>query len=143
MQTNTYSNTNRNLSYLLIGGGIGATLALLFAPKSGSELREDISIAATNGLDKTRKTVNTLRENANTYYETAKDKANDYYETAKDKANEVYKTVSNKAEEVADDVKALPEKAEEIISEKVDQINSAVEAGEKEFKRKTKSASIY
>ena len=32
-----------NLSYLLIGGGIGAGLALLFAPKAGSELRGDIS----------------------------------------------------------------------------------------------------
>jgi len=31
------------LIYLLIGGGIGAILALLFAPKSGKELRSDIA----------------------------------------------------------------------------------------------------
>ena len=29
------------LTYLLVGGGIGAVLALLFAPKSGQELRGD------------------------------------------------------------------------------------------------------
>jgi gas vesicle protein len=31
------------ITYLLIGAGIGASLALLFAPKSGRELRDDIA----------------------------------------------------------------------------------------------------
>jgi gas vesicle protein len=31
------------ITYLLIGAGIGASLALLFAPKSGRELRGDIA----------------------------------------------------------------------------------------------------
>jgi len=35
--------TADRLTYLLIGAGIGATLALLFAPKSGRELRRDIA----------------------------------------------------------------------------------------------------
>ena len=34
------SNVTTKLTYLLIGGGIGAVIALLFAPKSGQELRE-------------------------------------------------------------------------------------------------------
>ena len=34
-------NISTRLTYLLIGGGIGAILALLFAPKSGHELRGD------------------------------------------------------------------------------------------------------
>ena len=32
------SDISTRLTYLLIGGGIGALLALLFAPKPGSEL---------------------------------------------------------------------------------------------------------
>ena len=38
------------LTYFLIGAGIGAALALLFAPKSGREFRSDIA-------EMTRKTV--------------------------------------------------------------------------------------
>ena len=121
---NMQSNMSKNLSYLLIGGGIGATLALLFAPKSGSEMREDISIAATNRMEKTKETVGKLRENANTYYE-----------TAKDKATTLYNTVAHKAEDVVNEVKALPDTAESLISNKIEQIDSAVEEGKKEYKR--------
>src|SRR5437868_15542777 len=39
------------LTFLLIGAGIGATLALLFAPKSGRELRTDIADLSRKGLD--------------------------------------------------------------------------------------------
>lgn len=37
------SNAADRITYLLIGAGIGASLALLFAPKTGKELREDIA----------------------------------------------------------------------------------------------------
>ncbi|HYL97503.1 MAG TPA: YtxH domain-containing protein, partial [Blastocatellia bacterium] len=37
--------------FLLIGAGIGAALALLFAPKSGREFRGDIADAGKQGLD--------------------------------------------------------------------------------------------
>ena len=37
------SSVSTKLTYLIIGGGIGAVIALLFAPKSGKELREDIA----------------------------------------------------------------------------------------------------
>lgn len=34
------------ITYLLIGAGIGASLALLFAPKSGREFRDEIAEAS-------------------------------------------------------------------------------------------------
>ena len=37
------SNAADRITYLLIGAGIGASLALLFAPKTGKELRDDIA----------------------------------------------------------------------------------------------------
>lgn len=129
----TYKNSNaaKNLSYLLIGGGIGATLALLFAPKSGSELREDISNVATDKLEKTRETVGQLRENVG-----------NYYENVKEKAGNIYNATTEKAGHLADTVKKLPEKAEDLIHEKIEQIDEAVEAGQKTYqKNKQKSAS--
>ena len=44
------------LTYLLIGGGIGAALALLFAPKSGHELRGDIADVTRKGIEKSKET---------------------------------------------------------------------------------------
>ncbi|MBA2495432.1 MAG: YtxH domain-containing protein, partial [Acidobacteria bacterium] len=46
------ANAITKLTYLLIGGGIGATLALLFAPKSGQELRGDIADVTRKGIEK-------------------------------------------------------------------------------------------
>lgn len=135
------TNSNlKNLSYLLIGGGIGATIALLFAPKSGSEMREDISYAANNGLQKTKETVGKLRENATNYYESARDNAANYYEVAKDKANTLYNSAANKAEDTVEQVKELPETAQSYVENKIDQIDSAVETREKEFKKKVNNA---
>ena len=42
------------LTYLLIGGCIGAVLALLLAPKSGQELRESIADATRKGIERVR-----------------------------------------------------------------------------------------
>jgi len=120
MMEHSKSNATRNLSYFLIGGGIGATLALLFAPKAGSELRGDISKATSNGFDKTRETVNQFRESAGNYYENVKNKANDLYNTTADKISQV-----------ADSVKTLPEQTEDLIIEKVEQFDEVVEAGQK------------
>ena len=42
------------LTYFLVGAGIGAVMALLFAPKSGEELRSDIADATRKGIDKSK-----------------------------------------------------------------------------------------
>ena len=56
------------LSYLLIGGGIGALLALLFAPKSGLELRGDIADVTRKGIEKSKETASLVGERAGDYY---------------------------------------------------------------------------
>lgn len=48
------SSVSTKLTYLLIGGGIGAIIALLFAPKSGQELREDIADATRKASKRPR-----------------------------------------------------------------------------------------
>ncbi|MGB8510002.1 MAG: YtxH domain-containing protein, partial [Pyrinomonadaceae bacterium] len=44
------------LTYFVIGGTVGAIMALLFAPKSGRELREDLADATRKGVDGARET---------------------------------------------------------------------------------------
>jgi gas vesicle protein len=73
------SGTSDKLTYLLVGSGVGALLALLFAPKSGTELRTDIADAARKGVDKGRETGTQLRQRSGEYINTAKQKAGDIY----------------------------------------------------------------
>jgi gas vesicle protein len=65
------------LVYFLVGAGIGAITALLFAPKTGSELRSDIADATRKGLDKARDTGRDIGERASEYYQTGVERASD------------------------------------------------------------------
>jgi gas vesicle protein len=76
------------LTYLLIGGGIGAVIALLFAPKSGTELRGDIADATRKGIEKGKETASHLQERAGEYYEVGRERATEYIHTAQEKAGE-------------------------------------------------------
>ena len=112
------------LTYLIIGGGIGAILALLFAPKSGVELREDIADVTRKGLEKGREAAGQIG-----------DYAGEYYEVAKDKTGELYQSAQEKAE-------ALAARAREAASRTANPFTAAVEAGKKAYydeKRKTDS----
>ncbi|MBX3245380.1 MAG: YtxH domain-containing protein [Acidobacteria bacterium] len=82
------ANATTKLTYLLIGGGIGAVIALLFAPKSGVELRSDIADATRKGIEKGRETATQLQEAAGEYYEVSRERASELYHTAQEKAEE-------------------------------------------------------
>jgi gas vesicle protein len=69
------SSMGSNLSFLLIGGGIGAALALLFAPKAGSELRADVATAAQKGYDGTLDMAQKMMDQSRDLYTNLKDKA--------------------------------------------------------------------
>ena len=81
-------NISARLTYLLIGGGIGAILALLFAPKSGQELRGDIAEATRKGIDRSREAAQQLGDRAGEYYETTRERAAELYSTASEKVGE-------------------------------------------------------
>ena len=70
-------NNGDKLIYFLIGAGIGAITAMLFAPKSGSELRSDIADATRKGLDYARDTGRDFGERAQEYYQTGVERASD------------------------------------------------------------------
>jgi len=115
------------LTYLIVGGGIGAILALLFAPKSGEELRGDIADATRKGIEKSKETAAQLQEKAGEYYEVSKEKAGELYETATEKAHE------------------LSEKAKTAAAATANPFSAAIEAGKDAYtaeKRKNESKSI-
>jgi gas vesicle protein len=83
------ADTGARLTYLLVGAGLGAVVALLFAPKSGHELRGDIADATRKGIDRTREAATQLGDRATDYYEGARDRATELYSAGRDKAGEV------------------------------------------------------
>lgn len=115
------------LTYLLIGGGIGAIVALLFAPKSGQELRGDIADATRKGLEKGKEAAGQLQEKAGEYYEVGREKATEFYQTAQEKAGEI------------------TEKAREAAARTGSPFTAAIEAGKEAYtaeKRKNEPKSI-
>src|SRR6478672_6895172 len=79
----TYTgNTGGNLLYLLAGCGIGATLGLLFAPKSGRELRSDISEVTRKGYDETLELAQELKDRSAELYGSIKVHADKVYDMA-------------------------------------------------------------
>lgn len=126
------------LSYLLIGGGIGAILALLFAPKSGLELRGDIADVTRKGIEKGKETASVVSERAGDYYEVTREKAGELYSTAQDKAGEIYTTAQEKVGEIG-------EKAKSAVSSASNPFSAALEAGKEAYtdeKRRTETKSI-
>ena len=121
------------LTYLLIGGGIGAILALLFAPKSGEELRGDIADATRRGIDRSREAAQQLGDRAGEYYQTGRERAGQYYEATRDRASELYSQAANKVGEAAST-------AREAAARQGNTVAAAIDAGKKAYieeKRKT------
>jgi len=94
---NSGDSISTRLTYLLIGGGIGAILALLFAPKSGQELRGDLADATRKGIDRSREAAQQLGDRAGEYYEATRERASELYSTASDKVGEVARTAREAA----------------------------------------------
>ena len=110
------------LTYLLIGGGIGAVIALLFAPKSGQELRGDIADATRKGIDRSREAAQQLS-----------DRAGEYYEATRERASELYTQAAGKVSEAA-------QTARDAASRQTGTLTAAIDAGKKAYqeeKRKT------
>ncbi|HEY7543382.1 MAG TPA: YtxH domain-containing protein [Blastocatellia bacterium] len=122
MAENEGSSSTEKLTYFLIGAGIGATLALLFAPKSGRELRGDIADYTRKGIDAAGEGARKFGERAGEIYDTSRERVSGAYSAARDR-------ISHGAEAVS-----------EAAARQKDQIVAAIEAGKqayREEKRRT------
>jgi gas vesicle protein len=112
------------LKYLFIGGGIGAILGLLFAPKAGQELRGDIADASRKGIDRSREAAQQLG-----------DRAGEYYEATRERASELYTQAAGKVSEVA-------ETAREAASRQTGTVAAAIEAGRKAYQEERRKTEL-
>jgi gas vesicle protein len=61
----------------ILGAGVGAAVALLFAPKSGEDLRGDITNGVNEGISQVRSKSRELKQRAQTVVDIAKDHVQD------------------------------------------------------------------
>ena len=86
------------LSFLL-GGVIGSAIALLYAPKSGKNLRNDIS-------RKTNKLIDEGKKKTSETWHDAKEKAGNTIESANDFFNKSIEKITRKTDNVKDALKS-------------------------------------
>jgi gas vesicle protein len=80
------SDAGARIAYFAIGATVGAVVALLFAPKSGRELREDLADATRKGVDRARETGSQISSRAGEYYGTASSRVGELASSARDAA---------------------------------------------------------
>ncbi len=137
-------NTKDFLIGSLIGGIVGASAALLLAPKSGKELRHDINETAQVAKEKTTQFTNTAYEKSNEFAAIAKDKSSNFAKVVSEQSSNVLEKVRKSrqnaeqgneiaVEEIAADV------AEEI--QEVEEVDTNINAEVKEIAEAQKETS--
>ena len=99
------SKSGENFLYFLIGSFVGASVALLMAPKSGRETRDIIAGKAREGAD---------------YLSTKSREVADRVETTK-------RTLQNQATELVD-------RSVDVLSRQKEQLSAAIEAGKSAYR---------
>jgi gas vesicle protein len=92
-----YSNNQNNSMNLagtfLVGAAVGGILGVLFAPKKGSETRQQIADSGNN-----------LASSMRNQYDNIVDTVSEEFESAKSKANDVLEYAVTKAEKAKDSI---------------------------------------
>ena len=114
--------------YLLLGGGIGAVLALLFAPKTGKDMRGEIGSAAQKGWDKTGEYAAHIGDKAQTIYQDTKNKAGEFYDAAKQKFDSATASIM---ETVGEDATALELEGEQVLSSVIEPVKTPFDSENK------------
>lgn len=119
---------------LFTGGALGAAMALLYAPKSGKELRKDIRDRSDEYLDEAEKYISQAREKAVDMINEGKKRSEKLIKDAKDRSDQlmkdaerVYKDAKGKA---SDSIKT----GKESLDQKKEQVRDAIKAGVDAYK---------
>lgn len=107
----------------LAGGAIGAALALLYAPKSGKELRADLRTKADD-----------LMADADTYVEAAKARAGEIVSEARRRSESLISDTKAKATSLIEDADKVLVDAKQKAGAEGSKIVGAVKAGIDAFK---------
>lgn len=92
MEKQPASNVKEFMIGLIAGGTIGGLTALLYAPKSGKELRKDIKRKSNETIDETKQQIKAAKKNLSRIMTDTRKKAEELVIDAKQKADSITKS---------------------------------------------------
>ncbi|NQW30395.1 MAG: YtxH domain-containing protein [Ignavibacteria bacterium] len=134
MNQNDGSTAKGFLLGAIVGGAVGAAVALLFAPKSGKDLRADISDRGEDFYDK-----------AQTYFKTPVVEGDDFINEGRLKAQRIVHSareqadsLMSNAEQVLRDARSRAQSIKETVQSGAAKVSDAARAGADAFKSEMK-----
>lgn len=118
----------------LVGGAIGAILALLYAPKSGRELRRDIKEKADGYIEDAEKYVSDAKEKAKNLINEGKKKSEKIIDEAKTKSEAILKDAEKLFKDVKQKTGDIVHGGKETIGSEGERIKGAFKAGVDAYK---------
>ena len=109
MSKNNKSATKDFLLGAIFGATVSALAALLFAPKSGKELRKDLGERTTRTLESTDDYLDLAWEKGSKVMHDMEDAASSYFNIAEDKMKSAFTKAEDQLDETADDLDDLVE----------------------------------
>lgn len=134
------SGTGSFIAGAIIGGVIGAATALFLAPKTGREMREDLTTQASQLKDKSIELSSTAKEKAVELSSTAKDKAAELSSTAKDKAAEYSSAAKDYTADFTDTAKEKTAAFTSAAKDKTSEFSHNIQEQSEQLVGKVKSA---
>lgn len=116
------NDNSSKLTFFLIGAGLGAVVALLFAPKPGHELRDDIAGATRRSIDYANDGAKAVGQRATNMYTTSREKASELYGASREKTSN------------------WVESGRGALTEQKDRVAAAIEAGKRAYQDKKAEA---
>ncbi len=117
---------------ILAGGITGGLIALLYAPKSGRELRSDIGRKKDELID-----------DAEEYLDIAKNKASDIIASGRKKADELISDAKKKADYISKGAENLYVHGKDVVVDEAAKIKDAVRAGVDSYKEERKRSTTH
>ena len=124
---------------LLIGGALGAVAGLLFAPKSGRELRQDIKNKSDEYLDDAEKYINDARSKAKDLINEGKKRSEKLISDAKMKSDELLKDAEKIFRDAKSKATGAVETGKKTFVDETDKLKTAFKAGVDAYKESKNS----
>jgi gas vesicle protein len=119
---------------LLAGGAIGAIVALLYAPKSGKELRKDIKNKTDEYYDETEKFIADAKIKAKDMINEGKKRSEQIIVNAKSKSEELLKNAERIFTEAKSKTGSFVTSSKEIVDGETEKLKTALKAGVNAYK---------
>jgi gas vesicle protein len=118
----------------LAGSAIGAVIALLYAPKSGKELRKDIKNKTDEYYEETEKFLAEAKDKAKELVNEGKKRSEQLVSNAKTKSEELLKSAERIFSEAKGKTGSIVATGKEVVEGEADRLKSAFKAGVNAYK---------